>query len=137
MHTRHLHSFHGHYAARQLAFHTAFQAHILHKLAGAERLLFIKQFIAIRLVSLYPLGTEQHARTRDLVFAHQHLPGLRVQVVGDGFGIQYLHYISGRIAFTRTIQRAKRALVAPEVKHHTDSHQRGDTGQCHQRAARA
>lgn len=125
-----------HHRAGQLALQAALEAYVLDELAGTQRLILVEQLVAGRHLDLYALGCQQHARTAELILAHQHLAALRMQAIGDGVAVEHLHHFGCRIGLTRAVQRAERALVTPEVEDHADRQQRGEHRQAEQGHAR-
>ncbi len=136
MHPRLLHALERHHRARQFAFQAALEAHVLDELAGAQRLFLVEQFVAGRLRDLHALGVEQQTRPRQLILAHQNLAALRMDAVLQRLAVEYLHHLGSGKRLAGAVQRAERAVVAPEIEGHGHRQRGGDHRHARQRHTR-
>ena len=109
---------HRHDALRQLAFQAAAEAHVLHELRYAQRVILVHQLQAGRQLRRHALRGQQHAHLAQHGIGHQHLAAVRMQAVGDVFGVQGRHHVRHGHLLARAKDRLVVGLVAPEIHGH-------------------
>jgi hypothetical protein len=81
---------------RQLAFQAAAEAHVLHELRHAQRVVLVHQFQPGRQLRGHALGGQQHAHLAQHGVGHQHLAAVGVHAVGDVVAVQHGHHVRRR-----------------------------------------
>jgi len=120
---------HGQDALRQLAFQAAPEAHVLDELRHAQRIVAVHQFQAGRQLGGHALGGQQHAHLAQACRRHHHLAALRVDAVGDLFGLEHGHHVAGRDFLARAEHRLVAGLVLPQVHHDGGGERHGQAEQ--------